>query len=107
MTLNAVALLRYMFIAFGIAVAPAIVNAQSCSWSVPNVNFGSVDTLSGSTTDTTATINITCGPGLGRVLLCPNIGSGSGGATASSRQMADGRNTLNYQLYSDNYTTVW
>ncbi|QPC85639.1 spore coat protein u [Mesorhizobium sp. NBSH29] len=85
-------------------------SAQSCNFTVSTLSFGNVDTLSGSATNSTATISASCSgysvltP---RVLVCPNIGAGTGGATAGARQMA-GAGTLNYQLYSDaSRTAVW
>ncbi|MDQ8729443.1 spore coat U domain-containing protein [Bradyrhizobium sp. LHD-71] len=84
--------------------------AQTCSYSVTNVNFGSVNVLSSAAIDTTATITINCSGGavLGTVRLCPNLGEGSGGATATVRRMAMGGSLLNYQLYQDAArTTVW
>lgn len=84
--------------------------AQICSFTVSPLNFGNVDTLSGSATSSTATVNASCSgfPVLTpRVLVCPNIGTGSGGANSGARQMA-GPGTLDYQLYSDaSRTVVW
>ncbi|MCK1712495.1 MULTISPECIES: spore coat protein U domain-containing protein [unclassified Bradyrhizobium] len=89
--------------------APSTARALTCSYSVSNASFGSVDMLSGSAVDTTATVGINCsGLPLERVRLCPNLGAGSGGATASARQMASAANKLNYQLYQNSArTTVW
>jgi len=88
---------------------PSVAWAQSCSFSVTNMNFGLIDTLSGTAATATATMNINCTGGLLRVLVCPHIGAGSGGATsAAARQMASGANSLNYQLYSDpGMSVVW
>jgi spore coat protein U-like protein len=88
---------------------PSAARALTCSYSVSNVNFGSVDVLSGSAVDTTATVGINCsGLPLEVVRLCPNLGAGSGSATASARHMASGTDKLNYQLYQDSArTTVW
>lgn len=82
---------------------PSLSFAQSCSFSTSNMNFGAVDTLSGSQVNSTATINVNCsGLALQRILLCPNLAAGSGGASsATARQMVSGTNVLNYQLYSD------
>ncbi|EKF41115.1 Spore coat protein U [Nitratireductor indicus C115] len=83
--------------------------AQSCSFSVANVTFGTVDTLSGGQVNTTATLSANCtGLSLTRILICPNIGTGSGGANASFRQLSSGAGSLDYQLYSDAArTTIW
>ena len=78
--------------------------AQSCSFGVNNVAFGSVDTLSGAAADTTATVSITCGGSLfgTRARLCLNINAGTGGSSGGTRLM---RNSLNqplaFQLYQD------
>jgi len=76
---------------------------------VSNVNFGAVDTLSGTNDDTSATVNITCsGTLLSTIRLCPNLGSGTGGTTESNRRMLSGANILTYQLYSTTWGgTVW
>jgi len=109
-------------IAFGCVLAacmlsaPSIALAQTCSWTVPNMNFGSVDTLSGANTDVTAQVSINCSGFVNLILLgnlvrlCPNIGAGSAGATASARQMdRSGSPTeeLNYQFYDQAPPTVW
>lgn len=82
---------------------PTMAWSQTCSFAVSAMNFGSVDTLSGTPTNSTATMNVNCSGGLvgQRILICPNLGAGSGGATAAARQMLSGANVLNYQLYSD------
>ncbi|AEG58266.1 spore coat U domain-containing protein [Sinorhizobium meliloti] len=87
---------------------PSLSFAQSCNFSISNLNFGAVDTLSGSQTNSTATININCtGLTLQRILICPNLGAGSGGSSsAAARQMLNGANLLNYQLYSDSARSV-
>ncbi|MER8466443.1 spore coat protein U domain-containing protein [Mesorhizobium sp. M1396] len=89
-------------------VLPSLSFAQSCSFSSSNLNFGSVDTLSGSQTNSTASISVDCtGIGLQRILICPNLAEGSGGATsAAARQMLSGANPLNYQIYSDSTRSV-
>jgi len=83
--------------------------AQSCSWSVSNINFGAVDTLSSANDDVTGTATITCsGLSGSTILLCPNLGYGSGGVSVSNRQMLNGTNPLSYQLYSDTWGgTIW
>ncbi|HEY0328559.1 MAG TPA: spore coat U domain-containing protein [Rhodopseudomonas sp.] len=83
--------------------------AQSCNFNIPGVAFGTVDTLSGATTDTTATLAISCtGISLTTIRICPSIGAGSAGATAAARQMTSGAGTLNYQLYQDvGRSVIW
>lgn len=95
---------------FFVAMAlPSATWAQSCTFGISAMNFGQVDTLSGAQTNTSANMSVSCtGVLLSRILICPNLGDGSGGATASSRQMLSGTNALNFQIYSDaSRSTVW
>ncbi len=44
----------------------------------------------------------------GTLRVCPSIGEGTGGATATRRRMLGGTNILEYQLYSNSArTTIW
>ncbi|MBN8952933.1 MULTISPECIES: spore coat U domain-containing protein [unclassified Rhizobium] len=96
-----------------ILLLPSICAAQSCNFSATDMNFGAVDTLSGTPVNMTSTISVTCSGGLldlgKRLLICPNIGAGSGGASSSAaRQMLNGTSSLDYQLYSDTgRSVVW
>ncbi|NLS17185.1 spore coat protein U domain-containing protein [Rhizobium sp. P40RR-XXII] len=94
-----------------VLLLPSLCAAQSCSFTATDMNFGAVDTLSGTPVNSTSTINVSCSGGvldLGkRLLICPNIGAGSGGASSSAaRQMVNGASSLNYQLYSDSGRSV-
>ncbi|WP_454067930.1 Csu type fimbrial protein [Brucella anthropi] len=104
-------LLSYKILILGLVgiTLPTVVQAQNCSFGVSAMNFGQIDTLGGAQTNSTATLSVSCtGTPLARILICPNLGSGSGGATASSRQMLSGANTLNYQLFANSARTlVW
>jgi spore coat protein U-like protein len=87
---------------FLLATGPAW--TQSCSFSVTNVNFGNVDTLSGATADTTGTVDISCNGGLlgANFRICLNINAGSGGATSGTRHMLNASNaSLDYNFYQD------
>lgn len=87
-----------------LALQVGSVKAQSCSFGVSNVNFGTVNLLSGAAVDTTSTLNVTCNNTLGLSLsirICPNINVGSGGSSGGLRTMLNGTNTLTYQLYQD------
>ncbi|CAN0652670.1 Spore coat protein u [Nitratireductor aquimarinus] len=97
-----------LFLAFMLG-ALSQARAQSCNFTISDMSFGAVDTLSGGAVNGTATINVNCtGLSLTRILICPSIGVGSGGATVSARQMTSGGDTLAYQLYSDaGRTAVW
>jgi spore coat protein U-like protein len=78
--------------------------AQSCSFSVTDINFGNVDTLSGAPSNTTATVNISCngGPIGANFRICLNINAGSGGETSGIRQMRNIANApLDHNFYQD------
>lgn len=88
---------------------PGLAYAQTCSFSVTNVNFGTVNLLGGGAVDTTATLNVNCSNTLNLSLflrVCPNINAGSGGSSGGLRTMLSGTNSLTYQLYSDTARTV-
>ena len=77
--------------------------AQSCTLSVTNVAFGSVDVTANTGSSTTATLTVTCsGLILLPVQVCISLGPGSAGANSpSDRLMANGAHQLHYGLFSD------
>jgi spore coat protein U-like protein len=82
----------------------------SCSVSTTNLNFGSINPLSPSATDSTGSVVVDCGGVAG--LLIPyriDLNAGSAGGTYASRRMKSGAvNAIQYNLYTDNTrTTVW
>ncbi|WP_320198831.1 Csu type fimbrial protein [Agrobacterium sp. rho-13.3] len=85
--------------------------AQTCSFSMSDMNFGFVNLASGSAVDSTATLNVSCSNPLSLALsvrICPNINAGSGGQSGGIRRMLQGSNSLNYQLYQNaGRTTSW
>jgi len=89
----------------------SVVLAQTCTASITNMNFGTVNLQAGGAVDTTATLSVTCSSSLNLALLmrlCPNLEAGSGGSSGSTRLMASGANTLSYQFYHDaNRTQPW
>ena len=76
--------------------------AISCTISMTNVAFGSIDVLPGSAVDTTATATITCSGATANTTyrFCTDIRSG-GDASGNQRRMASGANRLNFDLYKD------
>ncbi|MFK3780323.1 spore coat U domain-containing protein [Agrobacterium sp. NPDC089420] len=96
-------------IAASLSASPVL--AQSCSFSMSDMNFGVVNLASGSAVDSTGTLSITCSNPLSLALsirICPNINAGSGGQSGGIRRMLQGSNTLNYQLYQNSArTTSW
>src|SRR5689334_8561533 len=60
--------------------------AQTCTVSMTNVAFGTVNVLPGSAVDTTATVTVSCSGGGAAVTACVSIGCGSA-CDSTSRQM--------------------
>ncbi|WP_342051193.1 MULTISPECIES: Csu type fimbrial protein [unclassified Cupriavidus] len=81
----------------------------ACTATAPSVAFGSYSPVSGNTVDVNGTITINC-TGIAvstRIRACINIGTGSAGTTVSPRIMASGTRQLQFNIYSDSYTTPW
>jgi spore coat protein U-like protein len=94
------------------APRPAFAGTSStCTVSMTNVSFGSVDVLPGTAIDTTATLTVSCTGGSppGRTTrACVSIGAGSSGDATSRIMTGPGGATLRYDLYSDAArTTLW
>jgi len=102
---------RIIAVAFCVLVggaAPAL--AQSCSFTISNLNFGSVNLAANTPFTSTATYAASCtGTANATVRTCPNIDVGSGGSTSGSpRFLLNGATPLNFNLYQDgSYTSVW
>lgn len=96
---------------FATLLSASPVMAQSCSFSMSDMNFGFVNLASGNAVDSTATLSISCSNPLSlavSVRICPNINAGSGGQSGGVRRMLQGSNILNYQLYQNaGRTTSW
>ncbi len=73
--------------------------------SAPNINFGNVGVMTANL-DITSTLTVSCTPGTTYTLSLD--GGSASGSTVANRLMAQGANTLQYQLYSDSgRTQVW
>jgi spore coat protein U-like protein len=86
--------------------------ALSCTFSITNVNFGTIDLTTNTIIDATASLSANCSGGLPlvSVRICPNINAGSGGVASSGdpRHALNGATALNYNLFQDSArTTVW
>jgi len=101
--------------AAALAIAPVRASAQSitCSATMTNVVFGTVNPLS-SQTDANATLNYSCtnssNSATRYATVCFSIGDGAqGGGNANPRRMQDGSgNPLYFQLWQNaSRTTVW
>ena len=76
-----------------------------CSVNNSSLAFGSFNTLTGSTVDSTGTITVTCLLQLSAYTIALSPG---GSGTYSPRRMASGGNTLDYNLYTDaGYSQIW
>ena len=89
--------------------ARAVLN---CTFTITNLNFGTIDLTANTTFDTTATFSATCSGGSSgaNARICPNINAGSGGVASGGdpRHMLNGSNPLNYNMFQDSArTTVW
>ncbi|WP_212525950.1 spore coat U domain-containing protein [Actibacterium sp. MT2.3-13A] len=94
--------------ALNLIAALGAAQAQDCAFSATGLDFGAVDTLSSGNVDTFGTITISCPALLSSASGTISIGDGSGGATASARQMTSGgtATALDYQLYTDAARTI-
>jgi spore coat protein U-like protein len=96
--------------ALGVALAAGPALAQSCSFTISTLNFGTIDLTANTPFTSTATYSASCtGTANTTVRTCPNIDVGSGGSTSGSpRFLLNGASQLNFNLYQDSsYTSVW
>jgi spore coat protein U domain-containing protein, fimbrial subunit CupE1/2/3/6 len=94
----------------GVAVGAAPALAQSCSFTISNLDFGTIDLTANAASNVTATYSASCtGTANTTVRTCPNIDVGSGGSTSgSSRFLLNGATQLNFNLYQDGaHSSVW
>src|SRR5690348_7272100 len=83
-------------------------NAQSCTVSMTNVAFGTVNVLPGTAVDTTATVTVDCHGGGSSSRVCVSIGCGSACDSTSRQMTGPSSATARYDLYSDSgRTTLW
>jgi spore coat protein U-like protein len=84
--------------------------AASCNVLLSLMAFGIYDTILPSTNDTSASIQVSCIPGLGNPLTTPYTITiaGTGSSNDSVRSVASGAYRLYYQVYKDAArSTVW
>jgi spore coat protein U-like protein len=91
------------------SATPAL--AQSCTFTMPDINFGTIDLTTGVNYNTSVNFQASCTGIAGRIVrICPNFNAGTGGVdgTGANRFMLNGVNQLNYNLYRNTaYTNVW
>ena len=82
----------------------AIINA-SCNVSATTLNFGSYDPASGSALSGSSAVNVFCTSG---TPYTASLNVGTGGGSFTTRTVASGGSTLNYNLYRDAaHSQVW
>lgn len=103
-------------LSFWLSLMPSAAYAKTtCSASMSNLSFGDISPFAGDS-GITATINYTCNiSGLlgglygSNIQMCFSIGSGTSGTGALAlRQMANGGNTMSFNIYKDaTYSQIW
>jgi spore coat protein U-like protein len=108
------AIMRAVWVGVAVAICAAVAagpaRAQSCSFTISALNFGTIDLTANTPFTSTATLSASCtGTANTTVRACPNIDGGSGGSTSGSpRFLLNGTTQLNFNLYQDgSYTSVW
>jgi spore coat protein U domain-containing protein, fimbrial subunit CupE1/2/3/6 len=90
-------------------VAPGKAVAASCTVNGTTINFGNVNVLDNTVTDSTGTITVDCSNvgGGNKVRHCVSIGAGTPAGDATSRKMGGpGASQLRFDLYANNARTV-
>src|SRR5690242_3091664 len=83
-------------------------HAQTCTVSMTNVAFATVNVLPGTAVDTTATVTVSCSGGGGAATACVSIGCGSACDSTSRKMTGPSSNTARYDLYTNSTrTTLW
>ena len=88
-------------IAFLSVLIAGTANAQSCNFTITDINFGSVNLSVGGASTTSGTLTANCtGTPNSTITICPNIGEGTGGSTAGNpRLLANGPRTVPYNFF--------
>ncbi|MFC7297479.1 spore coat U domain-containing protein [Herminiimonas aquatilis] len=81
--------------------------ACTCSVAVTPVSFGSFNPLLSGTHDANGNVAMNCGGVVGLAIPYTIKLSQGNGTSYTARRMASGSNYLSYNLYTDNYVTIW
>lgn len=104
-------IVRIFFIAAAAFATAAGAQAQSCTATIDNLSFGTVNLTTGLPYDTNGTMQISCSGTAGStVRVCPNIGAGSGGTSGGSPRLMTGApaGSLAYNIFQDSgHNVVW
>ena len=90
-----------LFFSIGLFFSAGSLFAQSCSFSMTDINFGSVNLSVGGAPSTSGTFTANCAglPG-NTITICPNIGDGTSGSNSGNpRLMGNGPRTVPFNLY--------
>lgn len=90
---------------FTIALIGVRAHAQTCTFTISNMNFGSPAIVSGGVVDTTATISGGCS-NYAATNICVGLDAGSGGASGTTRFMTGPSSTLRYNFYQHGARTI-
>ena len=93
--------LRLLLVSVLLMLAPASAHAQSCNFTITDINFGSVNLGVGGAPSTSGTFTASCtGTPNSTITICPNIGDGTGGSTSGNpRLLLNGPRSVPYNLY--------
>ena len=96
-------ILRAALLMAAALLLPGAASAQTCSFTISDLNFGAIDTLSAAPADFSANLTYDCsGTASDRILICPHLHEGSVASVSGGvRRMASGTGYLNYQLYQN------
>lgn len=101
-------IMMIVLLLLGLSACPRIAYAQTCTVTMSDVDFGSVDPLSSTQIDISGTVKATCsGFATSNAQVCFGLGLGSGGGTYAQRRMSGpSSNTLLFTFYQDPARTI-
>ena len=96
-------------LACALALVTTAAQAATCSVTASTLAFGTYDPLSGTPTDSTTTLNVSCTKGApSSETVNYTIALSTGSGSYVNRTMSSGSQVMNYNLYTTNArTTVW
>lgn len=97
--------MRSWLVLIALILCPGLARAQTCTFTISNMNFGSPAIVSGGVAETTATINGGC-TNYAATNICVGLDAGSGGASGTTRFMTGPSGTLRYNFYQDAARTI-
>ncbi|EHD21410.1 MULTISPECIES: spore coat protein U domain-containing protein [Brenneria] len=100
--------MRLTTLLFLLALLPVKALAYSCAIDATALSFGAIEGITGVSQQSTATLTVKCQADTGADSTISYQIMIDGAETGEQRQMTDGNNTTNYQLYtSNNYQQIW